>query len=76
MKTQEIFNVAVTLNKNVENATTGLIEKVVKEVLFKDSALPAYDSANAKIKATAAALAKRPSVDLDEVEVLVRPFCG
>ncbi len=74
MKTQQIYQYVVTENKNVKDAKTGQIEKVEKEIL-EYGTIAAYDEANAKIKAQAAADISE-AVDLNEVEVLVRPFCG
>lgn len=74
MKTQEIFSYVVTMNVNVKDASTGQIEKVTKKIL-DDGTVAAYDEANAKIKALNA-LDIEETVDIDEVEVLVRPFCG
>lgn len=74
MKTQEIYSYAVTMNVNVKDAKTGQIEKVTKRIL-DDGTVAAYDEANAKIKVMAE-LGELEGVDIDEVEVLVRPFCG
>ncbi len=76
MKTQEIYSVAVTENINVKDAETGQIEAVTKKVLYKNSALPAYGAENARVKATAEAVKKAPKANVDEMAVLVRPFCG
>ncbi len=76
MKTQEIYSVAVTENINVKDAETGQIEAVTKKVLYKNSALPAYSAENARVKATAEAVKKAPKANVDEMAVLVRPFCG
>ena len=46
MKTQNIYNVVVTENVNVKDATTGQIEKIQKRILFA-GAIAAYDAANA-----------------------------
>lgn len=73
MKTQEIFSYVVTENVNVKDAKTGQIEKVTKKIL-DDGNLAAYDLENAKVQAMASF--ERDGVDIDEVEVLVRPFCG
>lgn len=74
MKTQEIFSYVVTENENVKDAKTGQIEKVTKKIL-DDGTVAAYDEANAKIKVMDE-LGTLEGVDIDEVEVLVRPFCG
>ena len=72
MKTQNIYSYVVTENINDKDAKTGQIEKVTKKILGSGT-IAAYDTENAKVKALS-------GVDLtggiDEVEVLVRPFCG
>ena len=73
MKTQEIFSYVVTENINVKDATTGQIEKVAKKILGSGT-VAAYDEANATLKAMKGI--GLTHVDLDEVEVLVRPFCS
>ena len=73
MKTQEIYQFVVTENINVKDAVTGQIEKVTKNVLDYGT-IAAYSEANAKVKALDMCDAK--PIDIDEVEVLVRPFCG
>lgn len=74
MKEQEIYSYVVTENENVKDAKTGQIEKVKKNILGY-GCIAAYDVDNAKIKATAKAIEDK-GVDIDEVKVLVRPFCG
>ncbi len=78
MKEQELFTVAVTESEKVKD-DNGNIDSIKKRVIFKDSALPAYGLENAKAKALAAAMkvkGEKAIKDIDEVEVLVRPFCG
>ncbi len=74
MKTQNIYSYVVTENENVKDAKTGQIEKVKKNVLIS-GVVAAYDEANAKLKAMDN-LSDAVGPDIDEVEVLVRPFCG
>ncbi len=73
MKTQEIYNYVVTENINVVDAETGLIVKTEKKILGSGT-VAAYDEPNAKLKAMKGI--SMTDVDIDEVEVLVRPFCG
>ena len=75
MKTQEIYSYVVTMNVNVKDAKTGQIEKVSKDIL-DDGTVAAYDEANAKLKVMADLGSLDEKVDIDEVEVLVRPFRG
>ena len=72
MKTQEIYKYAVTENVKIKD-DNGQIESIKKNLLSSGT-LAAYDEANAKIKALQGV--KLDGIDLDEVEVLVRPFCG
>ena len=71
MKTQEIFSYVVTENINVKDATTGQIEKVDKNILGSGT-IAAYDEANARLKA----IVGLTPTNIDEMEVLVRPFCA
>lgn len=73
MKTQEIYEYVVTESIKVKD-DNGQVESTKKKILGKGG-LPAFDVDNAKIKAMAATTIP-DSVDIDEVEVLVRPFCG
>ncbi len=78
MKTQETFSVVVTENVKAKD-DNGQIESVKKTVIFTESALPAYSVESAKIKAVIAASKVKgikAIVDVDEVEVACRPFCG
>lgn len=78
MKTQEIYSYVVTENINVKDAKTGQIEKVSKKILGAGT-VAAYNVENAKIKAMADVADKTADnvkCHIDEVEVLVRPFCG
>jgi len=54
MKTQGIFSVVVTENEKIKD-DNGQIESIKKRVIFSKSDLPAYDEANAHVKATLAA---------------------
>ena len=73
MKTQEIYSVVVTENINVKDAKTGQIEKVRKNILYTAN-IAAYTEASARV--IAVSHVDPDKVDIDEVEVLVRPFCG
>jgi len=72
MKTQEVFSYVVTESVKAKD-DNGNIESVKKKILGSGT-LAAFDEANAKVKASHAV--GLSEVDLDEVEVLVRPFCG
>jgi len=73
VKTQSIFQYAVTENINVKDAKSGQIEKIEKKILGS-GIIAAYDEKNAGVQAQK--LAKIPAtVDMSEVEVVVRPFC-
>lgn len=78
MKTQEIYSVVVTENEHVKDAETTQIIATKKRVIYKESAMSAYSSGNAQVKAILAA-AKVKGVtaikDEDELEVKVSsPF--
>ena len=76
MKTQEIFAVVVTENEKVKDEN-GNIESVKKRVIYSAIDIPAFDENNAKAKALIAAnkvAGVKGIKDLDEVEVIVRPF--
>lgn len=77
MKTQELFNVAVTENEKVKD-DNGQIESVKVRVIFSQSDMPAYDKGNATVKAVLAAgkvTGVKGIKDPDEVEVKVSsPF--
>ena len=79
MKTQKIFSVVVSENEHVKDAETSQIIATKKRPIFSKPDMPAYDEKNAGIKGILAA-GKVKGVnaikDEDEVEVLVRPFCG
>ncbi len=76
MKTQNVYNVVVTENVNVKDATTGQIEKIRKNILFS-GVVAAYDSDNAKLQATQKALktAAGKTADMEEVAAIASPFC-
>ena len=73
MKTQQVFDYVVTESEKVKD-DNGQIESIKKTILVKGS-LPAFDEANAKIKAMAKVNID-VITDIDEVEVSVKPFCG
>ncbi len=74
MKTQEIYCYVVTIDKK-EKDDNGQIDSIRKSIL-DDGTVAAYDKENAKLKIMADLGPLDEKADIDEVEVLVRPFCG